>query len=475
MKYHFKKDVYVSLRAIEHLHQETPYKTVLKDFYLDDCIATSQKKENGGFKIKFFLDKFISNINDDEKSGIKENINLKNGNSVYYINKGSVRAISRQLSSPSILSINVDNFQRGRNNEYDNKKIRLIIPCEVEPTFEVLEAKSVHISDTTYFWGLLEVTVNGKNYHVFKYVNDDTKKKYLIIDALETNKFQEFKNNTESIILGYGYVNGDLFRGEYYYHVDNRKSKNKSDLIAYYKKEDSIITGASLFNPREFIQYLEYLKKSELLEKINPQLSNEYFSRIVEKISSNSTFARCVDLLINANNSKVLLLRAGIYSISLETLTNIIYEENEERINPISDKNLAEKIQKKLNNVVEEYDVFLTDYGRQIIDAKINDLNRPTNSKKLSKPFEIYGIKLSKNDIKILNHRNKFLHGSAPFEEDQLKQKEVELAYISSKLFSLINMLALKYCGYSGHLYDHGSFHQLYWEEKVTEPLFKII
>ena len=111
----------------------------------------------------------------------------------------------------------------------------------------------------------------------------------------------------------------------------------------------------------------------------------------------------------------------------------------------------------------------------QILKAKVENINSPTNSKKLSKPFELLGLKLSQTEKLILNHRNKFLHGTSPFKESELKSKESDISFISKKLHTLCNCLILKYCGYSGHITDYGGFHQFNWEDKVTEHLFKII
>jgi hypothetical protein len=124
---------------------------------------------------------------------------------------------------------------------------------------------------------------------------------------------------------------------------------------------------------------------------------------------------------------------------------------------------------------LSECESFISDYGNRVLKSKIENLNTPTNAKKLSKPFELYGLKLSPSELKILNHRNKFLHGTSPFEETELKDKENEIAYITKKLLTLNNSLILKYCNYSGHMVDYGGYHQLNWENEVKEHLFKII
>ncbi len=62
-----------------------------------------------------------------------------------------------------------------------------------------------------------------------------------------------------------------------------------------------------------------------------------------------------------------------------------------------------------------------------------------------------------------------------PFEESELNKKDKDIAFIAKKLLTLCNMLILKHCRYKGHLIDYSGYHQLNWEEKITEHLIKII
>ena len=113
---------------------------------------------------------------------------------------------------------------------------------------------------------------------------------------------------------------------------------------------------------------------------------------------------------------------------------------------------LSDKIREKFKTIIDEYEEQIGDYGMAILNAKIENVNSPTNTKKLSKPFELYNIQLSKDDTEILGHRNKFLHGTAPFEEEKLEEKHIDLVFISSRLHFLLCTLMLKHIGYSGHI-----------------------
>lgn len=476
-RFDFEKQVSLSIDAIKSLKKEKAYKTHLPDYPIHKSIATSSKKNKGDFKVKFFVDGIFDYkyMHDPKKFGISEKITFDNDGSISCINTNSTTRTKVTFSSPKVINISVNNFQQLNNEDYNDRILRLIVPTDLEAQFGVFTCKSIHISGTTTFCGLLELIINNKSYHFFKHKNDDTDESFLIIDCLENNDFEEFKTNTSAILLAFGFITGNLFQDEYYYQIIKEDNVTIPEATAYYKKEPSIITNASLFNPMEFRQYLEHFGQEKDLDRLSLQLQPEVFSRMCELIIKNATLARSIKLILEGNQTKLLLLKAGIYSIALETITGFISNENKEMLKPISDKKLSDIMINKFNEILSEYESFISDYGNDILKAKIENINSPTNSKKLSKPFEILNLKLTKSEHLVLNHRNKFLHGTSPFQETDLENKENDIAYISKKLLTLCNSLILKYCGYSGHMIDYGGFHQLNWEDKVTEHLFKVI
>ena len=476
--YDIEKNISSSLHAIKYLKDDKAYKVDLENFPIHNCMASSGITENDEFIVKIFIDKYSGNPFERkmDKFGTKKNIIFIHNGRKYFMKENSYKTISTTVSDPTIITFEAGNFQDREDEYFENKRLRLIIPTNVEPEFDLFQSKRLHIAGTTYFSGLLEVKINNKNYHIFKHKNDDSKESFLIVDSLEENTFDEFKKYTSAIILSYGFITGKLFQDEYYYQVLRCQDDYiHIDSTAYFKKEASIINGAEIFSPIEFEQYLDYFKKKHLFDLEKLRLSPIIFSNICEKVLNNVPLSRSIKLILEATQTKLLLLKAGILSIALETITGFVSDENEKKMKPIADKKLSKKIIEKFKEVVNEYESFISDYGKNILTSKIDNINSPTNSKKLSKPFEIYNLKLSKTELEILNHRNKFLHGTSPFEEEDLQNKDSDIAFISKKLLTLCNSLILKYCGYSGHTIDYSGYHQLRWENKVTEHLFKII
>ena len=159
---------------------------------------------------------------------------------------------------------------------------------------------------------------------------------------------------------------------------------------------------------------------------------------------------------MEGTSTKNLVLRASVYSVAIETLTNIIYNENAQELKPINEERLAEKVTQKLLDVIDEYSSFMEDETINILTKKINNINRPINVDRLTKSFSILGIKLNEHDKKTLTSRNKFLHGSTPFRNFEIdKKKEKEFHLMTTKLRLLISMQLLKYLGYKGHVYNY--------------------
>lgn len=473
----FEKKIYWSIDSIDNFHAEQAFKIAQSEFPISNCIAWVTKSTEEGFICKIFLEKlydytFNQNI---EKFGVFNEIILTKSSTTYVIDENSASKVELTLSQPQVLTLNLNHFQRGLLENYNQKKLRLVVPVNEEPNLHVIECKRVRIENNITFWGLFNACIDQKNYHLFKYKNDDLKKQYLIIDSVEHNSFDEFKVNTNAIITAFGLMTGKLFLGEYYYQTFSEKNTDLVENIYYEKKEESILTDFPLISPDRFSKYMKELGREDLLKKYGRNMTEAEFSKLCEVIKRNETYARCCRLIIEAHQSKQLLLKAGIFSIALETITGIIYEENQERLNPIQDKILANKIKEKLKLCLEGFNDEITKYGKDILNAKIDDINKPTNSKKLSLPFEMYKIKLSKYDEDVLKHRNKFLHGTSPFKEEDLKSKQKELRYIIYHLHKMLNTLMLKYADYSGHIVNYPAWIQFNSNEEVTDHLFKII
>lgn len=99
-----------------------------------------------------------------------------------------------------------------------------------------------------------------------------------------------------------------------------------------------------------------------------------------------------------------------------------------------------------------------SDTGYSILENKIKNLNQSTNREKLSRPFELYDISLTSEEIAAIDKRNKLLHQgvllSLDSREAQGKWKEAYM--IEMRLYTLINRLILSLLDYEGPIINWG-------------------
>lgn len=469
--YDVEKNIYSSLKAIQSLQSEKVYKIISLETPLNDKLATIEKTTGEGFLCKVYCEDLVEPIAGRKSAGYGafEDFYLESGEDIYFIRSKSVLEISRSLNIPSLLQFKLTHFQKGRAEDFDNKILRLIIPVTNKPKFTALTDKRLKTGNHYLPSGLVEVNFNNERFHLYKSINDDAN--YLVIESLNAISFEKFKKASDSVITAYALISGNLYLGEYFYHVIE-EDFNARQLIIYEKNEPAAITDITLLNHIDFKNHLENTTSSKELHHHCVPMSTAVFSSICQTVHNNAIYARCCRFIIEGHQSKQVLLKGGIYSIGIETIAGILYEENSERINPIEDKLLAKKIIGKVRATVNEYDAFISDYGKDILNAKINALNSPTNAKKLSKPFELFGIVLPEEDVSILNTRNKFLHGTSPLAEGEAPE---ELQAIVNKLLFMLMILMLKYAGYYGHIIHYPDWIKYRYISPYSGQLFVVI
>lgn len=472
--YDVEKNIYRSLKAINELKAEKVYKIISPKTTLNHLLTSIEKKENKEFLCKVYCEDLIEPVKGKKSEGYGafEDIFLESEEDIYYIRAKSVLEISRSLNTSSLLKFNLTHFQKGRTEDFNNQLLRLIVPVDNNPSLTALSDKKLKIEDHYLPSGLTEVIIDNQKFQLYKSL--DGTGNHLVIESFEPITLDVFKKSSDSIITGYALVSGNLYLGEYYYHVIS-KDFNAAQRLIYEKREPSAITNITLLDHNAFRLHLENTTSSKAYHHHCIPMNKEVFSSLCQMINDNLVYARCCRFIIEGHQSKQVLLKGGIYSIGIETIAGIIYEENQERINPIEDKVLAKKIINNVREVVNEYDVFLTEYGKGILEGKINSLNSPTNAKKLSKPFELFDIILPDEDVAVLNTRNKFLHGTSPIGEDELADKQEELEAIVNKLLFMLMVLMLKHIGYSGHIIHYSDWIKYRYTSPYSGKLFFVI
>jgi len=466
--YDVEKEIFGSLRAIMSLQSEKVYKIKSSETPLDNKLATIEKIGDDDFLCKVYCEDLIEPIAGKESPGYGafEDFYLEHGEDIYFIKAKSVLGISMTLNVPSLLQFKLTHFQQGLTEDFDNKCLRLIIPVSSKPSFTALSNKRLKTGNHYLPSGLVDLNVDNEYFQLYRSVHDEGN--YLIIESKEPISLDKFKKASSSVITAYALISGNLHLGEYFYHVVEENFNAKQRII-YQKNEPSAITDVTLLNHIDFKNHLENTTNSKVLHHHCVPMTTAVFSSICQKVHDNQVYARCCRFIIDGHQSKQVLLKGGIYSIGIETIAGILYEENAERINPIADKRLAKNVISKVREAISEYDSFISEYGKDILEAKVNALNSPTNAKKLSKPFELFGINLPEEDIAVLNTRNKFLHGTSPLEDSESPE---ELQAIVNKMLFLLMVLMLKHAGYSGHIIHYSDYIKYRYTSPYEGQLF---
>ncbi|WP_394665082.1 hypothetical protein [uncultured Chryseobacterium sp.] len=473
----FEKNVYKSIENIKTFQSEKALKIIDDKRNLDLICTIENNSADDLFKCKMFLDYPITDSNELKKRIFDENgelVLLEIGQQ-YIIEYKDIVSLSFKFKVPQIFKFHIRKIYSGKLSQYENSYQRLLIPIENDFSFEIFTCKKVKIEETIIFNGLIEIKLDNSSFHIYKYENSDAKEKYLIIESLQKVDFVKFKKICDSIILSFAFMTGTLIQNKNFYQTSKSIDFSEIENTLYEKKDSNIFKRNYIIDPPKAKSYFKSINKYEEYKNYCGTISEETFSVLISTINCYSIFERCCRLMTEADNNKQYLTKVGILSIALETLTTLISEKNAENIKPIKNKTKSNTFRNDLLNVLNQYIEDFDEETTKILTSKINEINRPTNSKKLAYPFEFYGIKLSRKDIEILNHRNKFLHGTSPFDESELNNKETELLLIIGHLTFMINALILKYIGYKGHIINNSAVIQHRKNLEKTEQLFEII
>ena len=93
-------------------------------------------------------------------------------------------------------------------------------------------------------------------------------------------------------------------------------------------------------------------------------------------------------------------------------------------------------------------------------------------------PFKILEINLLDDDIKIINSRNDFLHGRTPDymkigERRSIYDKDRDMYYASVRMYTLLNILILKYIGYNNYVINFSKIYEKETGYLVNESYYR--
>lgn len=339
---------------------------------------------------------------------------------------------------------------------------RLLIKCDKKLNWcDAIESDAFQ-TKTYIKRGLLVINIRGIEICVIDYMTRE-KEQYLLYDSTVPCDISEFEEACYHIGIALAYLTG-YFHNNYGLVIqydgdwdgtvkDWKYSKLRGSIKNFYKPHN--------VNFHSFVS-LSAAEKAEVdLLDVKP-VSQKVFQELCGKITSSSRYQVLILLLLEGISS-TLITAPSLLSVALEEITTMICEKNKDRINPIKEKSLAQKVRKAMIEVLKGYKDQIDEPGMKVIETRLNNLNSPTNSNKLVLPFELNGISLQESEVLAIKDRNKFLHGEVYHRVnesgDRVEIENLELLRIMLRLFHLISLLVLKDIGFSGVVLNHVKLH----------------
>lgn len=282
---------------------------------------------------------------------------------------------------------------------------------------------------------------------------------FYAITAHDSMSFELFEDYCFAIRQALGFIMGCMPGGNLYYFNE--------ELNFYYTNATRPTLRSFYYpihtNPYHLIQFKStpaenYKGKLNILPIAN-------FSQLVFKIKENDLLSSLIIMMLEGESIQSLLVKPSIYSVALEGLSKIITTPPSETKKPIKDGELFSKIVSEMNEIIDSYNgIYDPQDNLTKLKRRVNELNKPinlshlSNNEKLIQPFDLLGLKLSDEDIEVIEHRNDLLHGNIHLESDKrgtTTDINDYLLYTSAKLYTLVSSLILKFVGYNGYIINH--------------------
>jgi hypothetical protein len=318
---------------------------------------------------------------------------------------------------------------------------RLILPRAFnnnkDPYEFISSDQLVTDNGSSSFAGLIRFTAKDHNLELFNC--DQEENWYLAIDSISPIGFEQFKTIINAVIFSLGFVTGELHRNEMFI-LQSATADFKIISGCYFERmKDTVSSGMEIVSPR-----LWELKANK--KPLDSYLDQRSFSNLITSALKDHRLLRALQI-ITEGNAYPFEIRASVYSVALETVKNIVIEDNQEKLNPFKSKAFASKTIKQLVGLVNELDEQQFN-SKSVVISKLQQLNQITNKDSFINAFKVYNFNLNESDKEALNKRNDFLHGRIPFEDED--DAELELKFVTFKMHYLVSILILKHVGFAG-------------------------
>lgn len=421
---------------IKGLTVTLPYKEINSETINDVSLPFSLEENRNDPGIWFKISKKdffnVPGVRMLESHGLDRPLTLTNkrGKKLFIRENSIDKFEANYLKLPQVLTGRILNLSTAPYDELKGYYFRLQIKINdidiTYPTQIIEEENFLKFDNPTWdrqrsFLGIRFLSIKGQFCQIR--LNNNTYDFYTIedlpcqiIDSNRKTDIDSFKRDTLAIRTSFALLSGKFYRTQVFYTASTDPDFKRIDHVYYEREGDSTITNMQLINPNLFFEYFQSQDESfrSKNEKYHKMFPIDTFARLCDEMTNNKTIERTIELILSGNENLNPIQKGAIYSVAIETLANEIYQKNKRKLNPITDKSLSKKIKEELQTIIGNYKSTLGEEAHRILSNKIDLINQPTNRNRLIMPFELYGIKLSESEMKLLEHRNDFLHGNSP-------------------------------------------------------------
>jgi|GEM_PF-3554850 len=423
--------------------------------------------EDGSFCLAFYTNGLLNQIERNSLLDSKVNFIIKNQyHSLVFDIKSFSHITTLLMNEPNRFNCKIRKYYNPEIQNTGERYYRIIIPTKIQQRpGGIFQSDSVTIASTTHSKGLITIKYLHLLFHLYAYNIKEKDSNYLIIDTIKEMEFSEFKKNVENILLAYSFITGYFPRDRRYILSSDDSHFENIYGIMFETVAKSFESSYSVFPTSDLRIYFNLPQ--------NIYFPQKYFNKLCSILLTHQELNRVLFLIVEGHTLSI-ELRASIYTVALETLTNIISAENDSKLLPISNKTISKNMIKDLISVLEKYKDQFNQNGKDTLLRKISVINSPTNKQKLIKPFELLNLKLKDKEVDAINKRNDFLHGRSPYNYED-EESEFKLQQLALTLLYCVTILVLKYVGYSGYVMYYPSINEFKNKKEISDFILKII
>jgi hypothetical protein len=459
------------LRMIEHFTKPKSGLLVSKNATFNG-LSAKFKHDKKRFTINFQYDIFSKKVKDLGFGKYHKGIQIRFNETTYNLERVFIGRIATPMVTATVDRIHSKGFSEKRSYYY-----RLVIPLEEELNFH-FQIEETHFSTDLGYRSRTgtSANINGEAISV-RCVHNKKNEHFFVIDSSIKQSCNEFAEKAHAVKMAMGYMSGYLPGNQGFFFAYSQKEMEIPIHFRCVGLSDSI---RSTYNPVYSNPYGYLSQNKSQAKKYYPLLRPVFireFSGLCEKIHGSLEFASALLLILESSVASLLFMPGG-YAIALETISDLVIGNNKLKLAPIKDKQLSRKIRTLFLEVLEQNCTSIAASDRATLKIRIEQLNQITNKARLRAPFELLGITLDEEDLRVLETRNNFLHGRVPDLTDAGVKRSTDrinkdLYYCSMRFYTLLNMIILKWVGYDNRVVNYPKIQEMFTQIRLKEEPFR--